>query len=219
MVKWLKWKTCLAVQHEKGPLVNDARRWGPQRMLIKKIKGGLCFIFALNVVFFNPRRNGPALYRNPGGIYLWNTMKCPGNCPSFPLWRCQSPVWNGDGSANIPFLFLRCYSANNVENKWQWGPVGSAFGSVYLPELLHEVMDNQIQQRKIVKTMQFGFSSQLCSHSLNGLGASFGTIHWEFFGSDSLSKNKIKREMLILGSTRSMSVAWSGCSAISRERN
>lgn len=29
-------------------------------MLIKKIKEGLCFIFALNVFFLNPRRNDPA---------------------------------------------------------------------------------------------------------------------------------------------------------------
>lgn len=52
---------------------------------------------------------------------------------------------------------------------------------------------------QIVKTMRSGFSSQLCSHSLNGLGASFGTIHWEFFGSDSLPRNKPKREVLISG--------------------
>lgn len=54
MVKWLKWKTCLAVQHEKGPLVNDARHGGSPRMLTKKIKGGLCFIFALSVFFLIP---------------------------------------------------------------------------------------------------------------------------------------------------------------------
>lgn len=159
MVKWLEdgltsWsgKNCLTVQHEKGPLVKDARcKQKTQRTLTKKIKGELWFIFALNVFFLILEEMILPWIEILGGLssehheVSWKLskfllVKMPFACAK---WRYLCKY--------LPFSFIDGAVPTMLKKKMLMGAVGSAFGPMHLPELLHEAVDNRFQHLKIVK--------------------------------------------------------------------
>lgn len=128
----------------------------------KQSKGRTLFCFCFECFLFNSRRNDPALYRNPEGSVIehdevsWELSKMP-----IDLYEMEIPPKTLPGTSN-------------VENRCKWDPVGSAFGLIYLPELLYKVVDNQIQQLKIVKDHEIWLFFQ----ALQLLSKVFGSFIW-----------------------------------------
>lgn len=109
-VEWahqMKWKDCLAVQHEKGLSVHDARGRVTHRKLMKNIKEELCFILVLNELYYcYSRRNVPALYRNPGGSVIGTPCSSLGYYSTFSPWGCHSRMKWSYRCEHSPFSFI-----------------------------------------------------------------------------------------------------------------